>query len=57
VFADVRPGESITALLLHTRYPVLIALMLMLHNTVKTTGEYLLGHELSASGRHPETAA
>src|SRR5262245_48960815 len=31
-------------LVVRTRYLLLIALMLCLHNTVKTTGEYLLGH-------------
>jgi ATP:ADP antiporter, AAA family len=37
-------GRSAFGLVVHTRYLLLIAFMLMLHNTVKTTGEYLLGH-------------
>jgi AAA family ATP:ADP antiporter len=37
-------GRSAFGLVFNTRYLLLIALMLMLHNTVKTTGEYLLGH-------------
>jgi AAA family ATP:ADP antiporter len=37
------------ALVFRTRYLLMIAVMLMLHNGVKTTGEYLLGHAARAS--------
>jgi ATP:ADP antiporter, AAA family len=39
-------GGGAFGLVLKTRYLLLIALMLMLHNTVKTTGEFLLGNTL-----------
>src|SRR5262249_19957453 len=36
-------------LVVRTRYLLVIALMLMLHNTVKTTGEFLLGRTVQES--------
>jgi len=39
-------------LVMRTRYLLLVALMLMLHNTVKTTGEFLLGRTVQASAIH-----
>jgi len=52
--APVRPTEARArrgafGLVLRTRYLLLIALMLTLHNTVKTTGEFLLGRTVQES--------
>jgi AAA family ATP:ADP antiporter len=44
-------------LVLKTRYLLLIALMLMLHNTVKTTGDYILGHTVRQNAIHELGAA
>jgi AAA family ATP:ADP antiporter len=46
IAADAVPSRKRGAfgLVFKTRYLLLIAFMLMLHNTVKTTGEYILGH-------------
>jgi AAA family ATP:ADP antiporter len=51
---DSRPTERSGAfgLVMRTRYLLLIALMLTLHNTVKTTGEFLLGRTVQESAIH-----
>ena len=43
VTAATRTGENAFAMVLRTRYLLLMALMLMLLNWVNTTGEYILG--------------
>src|SRR5262249_45097499 len=60
---DGRPGRSAASaaiakepavrggafgMVVRTRYLLLIALMLLLHNAVKTTGDFLLGYTLQA---------
>ena len=42
--ASPAPRGGAFGLVFKTHYLLLIALMLMLHNTVKTTGEYILSH-------------
>src|SRR5262249_35166936 len=44
-----RSNSGAFGLVLRTRYLLVIALMLMLHNTVKTTGEFLLGRTVQES--------
>jgi ATP:ADP antiporter, AAA family len=44
-------------LVLRTRYLLLIALMLTLHNTVKTTGEFLLGQTVQESAAREVSAS
>jgi AAA family ATP:ADP antiporter len=43
------PKGGAFGLVVRTRYLLVIALMLMLHNTVKTTGEFLLGRTVQES--------